>query len=159
MTMLQNLWPKANRNNDSLHRELVTAVMDILKHQRAEGATTGLMMTRIQETNPSLAKRIVKRSATSFDRERIQYFKTVLGHALDEWQALGQVHCDQNGKRIMDGDERSVPVWRTQEDWVAFAKAGKWMLKEHRKNGLPEYSERLRNYLKTWTPSPKNQTT
>ena len=155
MTMIQKLWPKATRT-DNVHREMVAAVMNILKHQRAEGATTGLMMTRIMKINPALAKSIMRSVPSSFDSDQIRYFKTVIGHALDEWEAAGQVHCDQNGKRIMDGDDRSVPVWRTKEDWIAFAKAGQWMLREHRKNGLPEYSERLRNYLKAWNQTFEN---
>jgi len=152
MTMIQNLWPKANTAL-AVHRELVTVVLDILKHQRAEGATTGFMMKKIEST--PLGARIDARAPRD---QRNQYWKTIIGHALDELQELGAVHCDDIGKRIMDGDQLSVPVWRTQEDWVAFAKAGKWMLRKHRRNGLPEYSERLRNHLKAWTPSPTNQT-
>lgn len=153
MTMIQNLWHKANTSTNTVHGELVTAVGDILKHQRAEGATTGLLMKKIEAT--PLGARIDARAPR---HQRIQYWKTIIGHALDELQDHGAVHCDCIGKRVMDGDQLSVPVWRTQEDWVAFAKAGRWMLSEHRRNGLPEYSERLRNHLKAWSPSLTNQT-
>ena len=48
-------------------------------------------------------------------------------------RAEGLVHCDEIGKRVMRGDERSVPVWHTAEDYEALAAHGHWMLRGPRR--------------------------
>lgn len=156
MTMMQNLWPKATRR-DSLHRTLVPMVWDILQLKRAEGATTGYMMTWIDQHHPAVATKAREQAPRgSSEADEIQYFKTAIGHALDEWQELGKVHCDSIQKRTMDGDCVSVPVWRTMEDWVALKAHNTWMMRPKRMDGKNQYAMRGRKLFEARSHKTQN---
>ena len=130
----------------NVHRELVQATWDCLKNRRCAGATTGMIMEWIKahrkELLPALNDRAPKDAGPT---ERTQHFKTLIGHALDELQNDGQVHCDEIGKRMMHGDERSAPVWRTADDYLALRDHLAWALREKRPNSTTWYSK---NHLK-----------
>lgn len=140
MSIFNFLNPKSSEPN--IHSLLVDAVWKILVGQRCEGATTGLLMSRIKQTD--LGRMIKKRAPQG---ELNQYFKTIIGHALDELEAQNLVHCDSVGKRQMIGDRRSCSVWRTRADYEALQRHCHWMFRGPRNNGNPEYASRLRTYF------------
>ena len=153
MTMMQKLWPRATKKQDSVHMQLVWTVMDILNQRRAQGATTGFMMVWVEMHKPDLAGAINARAPKGHDKERVQYFKTLIGHALDELQEANRVHCDEVGKRVMDGDVISVPVWRTVEDWQALRSHCRWMLRASHISQPRPYAERQRRLFENLSKS------
>ena len=148
MTMFQTLWPRATKNLGRLHSQIVEVVMLILNLRKAEGATTGFMMRWIEDYRPEMAAEINRRGPKP-ESERIQHFKTLLGHALDELDGLGRVHCDDVGKRMMRGDVRSAPVWRTADDWDALEAHCIWMLKRTSTPSPRPYAERQRRLFES----------
>lgn len=145
MTLVQKILGLGAHREDNVHAALKPAVMALIQSQRCEGATTGFMMTALEDTTLGLA--IDERAPKG---QRTMYWKTVIGHALDDLQASGLVHCDQIGKRCMLGDERSVPVWRTVEDYEALGRHCSWMLRGPRKDGLPQFAHRQRTHFQNF---------
>lgn len=148
MSVLNKFFPKHGGQPTSARTRTMQAVMRILQERGAQGATTGFMMTWIAKNDPVLAKEIGNRGVNVDEAYHIQQFKTEIGHALDEWQALNRVHCDKIGKRMMDGDDVSVPVWRTTQDWDALHEFMRWYYKPQ-SGGPRQFSKRLQNYFKS----------
>ena len=157
MTMWQRLWPKAKKHPMSMSSILMTVVMDILQERKAEGATTGYMMTWIEQHQPDLANVIDKRAPKTCEADRIQHWKIQIGHALDQWQAEDRVHCDEVGKRVMNGDLISVPVWRTKEDWEALKPYLRWLLRQSHIGQARPYAERQRRSFQNQSNKAKKQ--
>jgi len=135
-----------NKRHLNVHRETVKATWDCLCNRRCAGATTGLIMEWIKahrkELIPGLDARAPHNAGTA---ERTQAWKTAIGQALDELQAEKKVHCDDIGKRKMHGDERSVPVWRTADDYLALRDHLAWALREKKPESGTWYAA---NHLK-----------
>lgn len=157
MTMMQRLWPKATKRPDSMRSLLMTVVMEILQERKALGATTGYMMTWIERNQPELAKALDRMAPKTSEADRIQCWKTHIGHALDDWEVEHRVHCDEVGKRVMDGDLLSVPVWRTKEDWEALRSHCRWMLRSSHISQPRPYAERQRRLFENQSKRPAKQ--
>lgn len=142
MTLVNRILGIETHVEGNVHAQLKPLVLAIIEKQRCIGATTGLLMSEIEDTPLGLA--ITLRAP---EDQHTMYWKTVIGHALDDLQAEGLVHCDEIGKRVMRGDERSVPVWRTAEDYQALAAHSHWMLRGPRRDGGPQYAHRQRTHF------------
>lgn len=136
------LGTKKPKDSNSVHQLLKANVLRQIEITGCLGCTTGALMKWIENT--PLGARIAKRAPKG---QRVQYFKTVIGHALDALQDEGEVHCDEIGKRIMQGDDRSVPVWRTVHDYEMLGVYCRWLLQDPRKDGGPQYAFRQRMHL------------
>lgn len=107
MTVLSNLFQPKRQEPSSVHALLVKETFAICQERLCNGATTGYIKTELKPT--PLGKLIDSRAPKG---EENQYWRTVIGHALDELHEAGLVHCDEIGKRRMRGDRYSCAVWR-----------------------------------------------
>lgn len=156
MSVLNAFFPKHGGQPTSARTRTMQAVMRILQERGAQGATTGFMMKWIVKNDPALAKDIGNRGTNVDEAYHIQQFKTEIGHALDDWQTLNRVHCDKIGKRKMDGDEVSVPVWRTSEDWMALHEFMRWYYKPQG-DSPRQFSKRLQKYFESNYNNPEQR--
>ena len=149
--MIEITMRKNRKRQMNVHQETLQATWDCLSNRRCAGATTGMIMEWIkahrQELIPGLDARAPHDAGPS---ERTQTWKTAIGQALDQLQAEKKVHCDEIGKRMMHGDERSVPVWRTADDYLALRDHMAWALRDRKPESGTWYSK---NHLKV-TKSP-----
>lgn len=137
-----NVGKKKPKDSTSVHQRVKAYVLRHIEINGCLGCTTGVLMKTLENT--PLGARIEQRAP---EGQRVQYFKTVIGHALDDLQAEGAVHCDEIGKRIMQGDDRSVPVWRTVHNYELLGVYCRWLLQDARKDGGPQYAFRQRKHL------------
>ena len=109
MSVFNNLFQPKRQETSSVHSLLVDETYAILQERLCEGATTGYIKTELEST--ALGKLITSRAPEGEENQN-QYWRTVIGHALDELHEVGLVHCDEIGKRRMLGDRYSCAVWR-----------------------------------------------
>lgn len=141
----------------SMRKRVRKTVMQILEERKAQGATTGYLMSWIEEHKPALALRIEMHAQANNESDRIQQWKTHLGHALDDLQNEKRVHCDEIGKRTMQGDSKASCVWRTIEDWEALREHSVWMLRENRHYNPRPYGQRLQAFFQSLSFKTANQ--
>ena len=142
MTVLSNLFNPKRHEPSSVHALLVKETYAILQERLCDGATTGHIKTELEPT--ALGKLITSRAPKGDEN---QYWRTVIGHALDELHGAGLVHCDEIGKRRMLGDRYSCAVWRDARVAQSLHRyCHNYLFKPERKEGI-DFPARMRKYF------------
>ena len=142
MSVFNNLFQPKRQEPSSVHAMLVDETYAIVQERMCDGATTGYIKTELEPT--ALGKLITSRAPKG---EENQYWRTVIGHALDELHEAGLVHCDEIGKRRMRGDRYSCAVWRDARIAQSMhSYCYNYLFKAARKDGI-DFSARMRKYF------------
>lgn len=100
------------------HLQLLQIVEDILRRCGCRGTTTGQILEHIKIHHVRVYEWMLAATESMTPRDRTQRMKTDIGHALRTLEEAGIAHQDNLMRERRTGDEKSVPVWRTMEDFL-----------------------------------------